>query len=78
VDNESIYRDVAVISQLGATYRLTAWVRSPSGAPVNATLALFGVWGTIQNGSTSFTATSTWQKVTATYTVTASNNTAFR
>ncbi|MCA0351357.1 MAG: carbohydrate binding domain-containing protein [Chloroflexi bacterium] len=47
------------------TYRLAAWVRSPSGAALNGTLALWGLgWNPNENASTNFITTGTgWQCV---------------
>ena len=74
----SVLQDVAVTTQPGQSYSFSIWIRSPTGAPVSGTLALWGLGGTTENGLTNFTVGSAWTLVTAPLDVSQSGHTELR
>ncbi|HRE00520.1 MAG TPA: carbohydrate binding domain-containing protein, partial [Ilumatobacteraceae bacterium] len=42
---DSVYRDTTYSVQRGATYRMTAWIKSASGSAISGTLTLWGIGG---------------------------------
>jgi hypothetical protein len=60
VQGGSVYQDVAVATTVGDSYTFSAWMRSPSGKRISGSLALWGMGGTQENGSTSFTVGPQW------------------
>ena len=74
----SIYQDVAVATSPGQSYTFSIWVRSASGSPVSGVLALWGLGGTQESDSTSFTAGSTWTQVAVPLDITKAGHTTLR
>ena len=74
----SVYQDLAIAAQVGQTYSLSMWVRSPSGAAITGNLVLWGLGGTNENVTVPFTANGTWQLVNAPITMRYSGHTFMR
>lgn len=74
----SIYQDVAVSTSPGQSYTFSIWIRSATSTPVSGTVALWGIGGTHESGSTSFTVGPTWTQISAPLDVTQTGHTTLR
>jgi hypothetical protein len=74
----SIYQDVPVSASTGQSYTFSIWVRSPSGAPISGTLALWACGNRAQNDSTSFTVGGAWTLVSVPLDITVAGLTLLR
>ena len=61
----SVAQNVSVSTQAGQSYSFSVWLRSAGASPVSGTLAVWGLGGIGQSGSTNFTVGPTWTRVTA-------------
>ena len=74
----SIYQDVAASTSPGQSYTFSIWIRSATSTPVSGTVALWGIGGTHESGSTSFTVGPTWTQISAPLDVTQTGHTTLR
>ena len=75
----SVYQDVSVSAAAGQSYTLSMWVRSPAaGSTFSGELVLWALGGTQEASDIHFTATNTWQLITAPLDVRQSGHTKFR
>ena len=62
----SVAQDVTIAPQPGQSYSFSVWLRAAPGVnSVSGSVALWGLGGTQENGSTSFTVGQEWTLVTA-------------
>jgi len=61
----SLAQDVSITTKPGESYAFSVWVRSPTGARISGTVALWGLGGTQESGATDFTVGSEWTLITA-------------
>src|SRR5262249_6321496 len=77
--NGSVAQDVNVSAQPGQSYSFSVWLRAaPGTGPVSGTLALWGLGGVQESGSTDFTVGQNWTLVTAPLDIRNSGHTALR
>jgi hypothetical protein len=61
----SLYQDVPADARPGQTFAFSVWVRSADGQPYTGTVALWGLGGVNEPGSTRFTAAGSWTEISA-------------
>ncbi len=73
----SVYQSVSMVPEVGATYRLTGWVKSPSCTAVYGNLNLLSLWNA-ENAYTSFTADCYWRQIKTYFNAKNAGNTELR
>ena len=75
----SVAQDVTISTQPGQSFSFSVWLRAAPGQnPVSGSVALWGLGGTQENGSTNFTVGQAWTLVTAAVDVQNSGHTSLR